>query len=57
MELLSVAQYGDAKLPELGHVLANCPKAKAARLRCDRAYSRRRRLKGGQPGWVAADAG
>ena len=23
-------KYGDAKLPELRHVLANCPKAKAA---------------------------
>jgi hypothetical protein len=26
--------YGDAKLPELRHILANCPKAKSTGARC-----------------------
>jgi hypothetical protein len=28
-----IAKYGDAKLPELRHVLANCPKAKSLSIR------------------------
>ena len=35
-------QYGDAKLPELLYVLADCPKAKAARIydRCKAVYGK-----------------
>jgi hypothetical protein len=33
-------QYGDAKLPELRHILANCPKAKSQSIhdRCKVRY-------------------
>jgi hypothetical protein len=37
-----MGQYGDAKLPELLYVLANCPKTKAERIhdRCKAVYGK-----------------
>jgi hypothetical protein len=39
-------KYGDMKLPELRHVLANCPKAKSARIhdQCKVRYGEDSRL-------------
>jgi hypothetical protein len=39
-------QYGDAKLPELRHVLANCPKARSFSVydQCKVVYGRDSRL-------------
>ena len=39
-------KYGDAKLPELRHILANCPKAKSQSIhdRCKVRYGRDSRL-------------
>jgi hypothetical protein len=41
-----IEKYGDAKLPELRHVLANCPKAKSASIhdRCKVRYGDDSRL-------------
>ena len=37
-----IEKYGDAKLPELRHILANCPKAKSLsfRDRCRAVYGK-----------------
>jgi hypothetical protein len=37
-----IEKYGDAKLPELRHVLANCPRARSASVydRCKAVYGR-----------------
>jgi hypothetical protein len=41
-----IEQYGDAKLPDLRHVLANCPKAKSASIydQCKVRYGEDSRL-------------
>jgi hypothetical protein len=41
-----IEQYGDAKLPDLRHVLANCPKAKSHSVydQCKVRYGRESRL-------------
>jgi hypothetical protein len=41
-----IEQYGDAKLPDLRHVLANCPKAKSHSVydQCKVRYGRDSRL-------------
>jgi hypothetical protein len=41
-----IEQYGDMKLPELRHVLANCPKAKSFSIhdRCQVRYGEDSRL-------------
>ena len=42
-------KYGDAKLPELRHTLANCPKARSLSIhdRCRVRYGKDSRLSGG----------
>ena len=42
-------KYGDAKLPELRHTLANCPKARSQSIhdRCRVRYGKDSRLSGG----------